>query len=95
VAALAPLVVHVAGAADGLVQRCVACGAELYDNRAWFEGQAAVLTGTGETEDGPSWWPVGALVATDKDGSGQPSCRPSITYVIEGRPLEDDEHPCT
>lgn len=84
-------VVHVAGepGADH-VQRCVPCGAVLYDGRPWFEGRVAVLGGDGR--DGPSWWPAAALVATDKPRNGTGG---GMTYVVEGADLDDDEGPCT
>lgn len=102
----APFLVHVAAAPSvvegstnspaAAVQRCVACGVILIDNTAWLEDRVAVATfgaeaGT-EVPDGPSWWPAGALVATDKEpGSHQAA----ITYVVEeGTPLGDDERPC-
>lgn len=85
-----PLLVHVAGEPQpDHLQRCVPCGTVLTDNRAWLEGNVAVMDGD---DSGPSWWPAGALVATDKKpGSHQPS----ITYVVEsGTPLDDDERSC-
>lgn len=87
----APLLVHVAGApGDDHLQRCVPCGTVLTDNRAHFEGRRVVLVG--DPADEPSWWPAGALVATDKEIG---SHRASITYVVEsGTPLDDDEQPC-
>lgn len=86
---LAPLLVHVAGEPQGdHLQYCIPCGTVLTDNRAWFTGDVAVVDGD---DAGPSWWPAGALVATDKEpGSHQPS----ITYVVDGGPLDDDEQPC-
>ncbi|MEU7590615.1 hypothetical protein AB0A95_30535 [Micromonospora sp. NPDC049230] len=84
-------VVHVAGEpGDDHVQRCVPCGAVLHDGRPWFEGRVAVPVGSGP--DYPSWWPPGALVATDKphDGTGG-----GMTYTIDDRALDDDEGPCT
>lgn len=87
-----PILVHVAGAGPSSpdhVQRCLSCGAELYDGRPFFEGRAVVLAGD---DDGPSWWPAGALVATDRHVAGN---GPVITYVVEAAvPLDDDEQPC-
>lgn len=87
--------VHVAGEPGGdHVQRCVPCGAVLTDNRPWWEGRAVVLAGDGR--DGPLWWPVGALVATDKPRDGGPGG--GMTYVVDGRGgrgLDDDERSCT
>jgi hypothetical protein len=42
--------------------------------------------------DGPSWWPSGAMVATDKrrDGTGG-----GMTYRVDRGDLADDERPCT
>lgn len=83
--------VHVAGEPAGdHIQRCVACGAVLIDNRPWWEGRVAVPVDDAATA-GPSWWPVGALVATDKrrDGTGG-----GMTYTVDGRGLADDERPC-
>lgn len=87
---LAPFVVHTAAAAIGWVQPCAACGWPLIDNTAWAEGRVAV-----PIEDdgrGPSWWPVGAQVATDKASSRDGG----MTYVVapDGRPLDDDERLC-
>lgn len=91
----APFVVHVAGAPEvhtsppSAVQRCVACGAALIDNTGWLHDQVAVPEGD---DSGPAWWPVTALVATDKEPG---TCKPSMTYVVEqGRALDDDEQPC-
>ncbi|WP_431935814.1 hypothetical protein [Micromonospora sp. RP3T] len=86
-------VVHVAGEpGDDHQQRCVPCGVVLLDNRPWWEGRAAVPT-TDVDEAGPSWWPAGALVATDKPTNGRAA---SMTYVVGGgRGLDDDERPCT
>lgn len=85
-----PVLVHVAGEPQpDHLQRCVPCGTVLNDNRSWWAGTVAVMDGD---DTGPSWWPVGALVATDKEpGSHQPS----ITYVIEQSVgLDDNERPC-
>lgn len=84
--------VHVAGEpGPDHVQRCVACHAELIDNRGWYQGTAATLAGD---DRGPGWWPSGGLIATDKptDGAGG-----GVTYVIDDGPreLDDDELPCT
>lgn len=88
---LPPFLVHVAGApgADGQ-QRCVPCGVVLLDARPQLEGRAMIPDG--QPYDGPSWWPPGALVATDKvEGSREPS----MTYVVDqARGLADDERPC-
>lgn len=88
---LAPFVVHVAGEPADWLQRCVACGVVLTDNTAWPAGRVAVA-GDDDPHGGPSWWPVSALVATDKvEGSNRASC----TYTVEpGRALDDDERPC-
>jgi hypothetical protein len=88
VTTLAPFVVHTAGAPVDALQRCVPCGFVLTDNTAWFEGRVAIPIG--QDDHGPSWWPSGALVATDKNGS-----HVSITYVVDGRHLAPDEIPCT
>lgn len=88
--ALPPFIVHVAGnpQTDHL-QHCVACGVLLLDNRPWYEGRVAVPVG--QENDGPGWWPAGALVATDK----QPG-QAGMTYVIEkDQPLSANEMPCT
>lgn len=92
---LPPMLVHVAGEpGPDHLQRCVACGFVLTDNTAWWsEGGVAVWSPDGDAADaGPSWWPSGALVATDKEpGSG----KPSITYTVDAAiPLDDDERPC-
>lgn len=89
-----PILVHVAGApGPDRVQRCLSCGAELYDGRPHYEGRTVVLIGEPDL-DGPSWWPAGALVATDRHVAGN---GPVITYVVEANvPLDDDEEqPCT
>jgi hypothetical protein len=86
--------VHVAGVpGPDHIQRCLPCGAVLYNGRPWYEGRIAVPVG--QERDGPGWWPAGALVATDKprDGSAHPGG--SMTFVIEGRALDPDERPCT
>ncbi len=87
------LVVHVAGAPQpDHLQRCVPCGTVLTDNRAWWSDQGVAVWSDSPDDAGPSWWPAGALVATDKQPG---STAPSITYVIEeGIPLDDDEKPC-
>jgi hypothetical protein len=83
--------VHVAGVpAPDHIQRCVACGVELLDNRARAEGRVAVSDG--DAGRGPTWWPPGALVATDKPRNGTGV---SMTYVVDGGDLDDDERPCT
>lgn len=87
-ATLAPFVVHTAAAPAGAVQHCGICGAVLIDNTAWFDGN--VMIPVGQDDRGPSWWPFGALVATDKDGSRSSS----ITYVVDGRELAADERLC-
>ena len=86
-----PVLVHVAGVpGPDHLQRCVPCGTVLTDNRGWWDGTIAVVEGD---DSGPSWWPSGALIATDKQPG---SDRASITYVIgQGIPLDDDEQPCT
>lgn len=84
-----PFTVHVAAPPIGPTQACAACGTTLMDNTAWHEGRAAIPDGT--EYDGPSWWPTGQRVATNKrDGSG------GITYAVgpDDRPLADDEQPC-
>jgi hypothetical protein len=87
--------VHVAGEPGGdHVQRCVPCGAVLTDNRPWWEGRVAVPEGS--ERDGPSWWPAGALVATDKTHDGRPHPGGSMTYAVDPtRRLDNDERPCT
>lgn len=82
--------VHVAGVpgADH-VQRCVPCGAVLTDGRPWAEGRAVVLDG--DDRDGPSWWPPGAMVATNKRRDGTVG---GMAYVVDGRGLDDKEGPC-
>jgi hypothetical protein len=87
--ALAPFVVHVAAPPVGMMQSCAACGFVLTDNAAWAEGRVAVMDGD---DGGPSWWPVGERIATDRTGGRSAS----TTYVIgpEGRPLADDERLC-
>jgi hypothetical protein len=83
--------VHVAGepSADHR-QRCIPCGAVLTDNRGWFSEEGVMVM---EGDDrGPSWWPAGSLVATDKEPD---SHQASITYVINpDHGLADDERPC-
>ncbi|WP_341719948.1 hypothetical protein QQG74_09680 [Micromonospora sp. FIMYZ51] len=87
-AELDPFKVHIAAPPVGLVQRCAACQLVLMDNTAWVEGRVAVIEGD---DAGPSWWPVGERIATDKTEARQPS----ITYVVAaGRTLDDDEQPC-
>lgn len=90
-APLNPLVVHIAGTpdADGL-QRCLSCATPLQDNRAYLEGRAMIPDG--QEDNGPHWWPGGALIATDKI-IGSPVA--SITYTVEGRPLDHDEQMCS
>lgn len=91
---LPPFVVHVAGAPqDDHLQRCVPCGAVLTDNRGWWSEQGVAVWSSDDTAPaGPSWWPAGALVATDRE-PGSPHA--SMTYVIEaGIPLGDDERSC-
>lgn len=83
--------VHVAGEpGPDHMQRCVPCGAVLLDNRPWWEGRVAVPDGNADR--GAVWWPAGALVATDKPRNGRGV---SMTYVVEGAALDDDERPCT
>lgn len=84
-----PFTVHTAGQpGNDHLQRCVPCGVVLTDNTAWAEGRVAVMDGD---DTGPPWWPVGALVATDKIPG-----RASMTYTVEGgRPLAADEAACT
>lgn len=95
-----PFLVHVAGAptvraatantAASALQTCVPCGATLLDNTAWLEGNVAVMDG--DERDGPTWWPAGALVATDRHHAGG---GPVITYVVEANTsLDDDEQSC-
>lgn len=84
----APFLVHVAGSPMALVQRCIACHTILTDNTGWAEGRVAVMDGD---DSGPSWWPVGQKIATDKEPG---SCSASMTYVVEGDELGDDEQPC-
>jgi hypothetical protein len=85
---LAPFVVHTAGNPVGPVQHCTTCRFVVMDHTARFEGRAMIPDS--QPDDGPSWWPFGALVATDKtDGS-----HASITYVLNDRGLADDERLC-
>lgn len=85
---LGPLRVHQAAPPVGMVQRCTACQFVLMDNTAWADGRIAVMEGA---PDGPSWWPVGERIATDKTSER----RASITYVVAaGRTLDNDEQPC-
>lgn len=87
----APFIVHVAGEpSTDHRQRCVPCGTVLTDNRPWWsEDGVALVDGD---ERGPSWWPAGALVATDKEPD---SHHASVTYVVDAdRGLDDDERPC-
>lgn len=87
--------------AAAATQRCLACGFLLIDNTAWMNGTAlsaplALMAEGGEyidakVPDGPSWYPAGALIGTDKV-DGRPG---GMTYVHpDGRPLGDDEVPC-
>jgi len=88
VTTLAPFVVHVASAPVGATQSCAACDFVLTDNSAWFEGRVAVPAG--DDSRGPSWWPNGAQVATDKTATS----RGGMTYLVDDRPLDDDERYC-
>lgn len=86
-------VVHVAGAPlrteVELVQRCAVCGFVLLDNTGWLTGDTAVPN-TGAPAD-PSWYPSGALVATDKTDQ----TRGGMSYVHpSGQPLTAEERPC-
>lgn len=86
--ALVPFVVHTAAPPVGVVQPCAACGWPLMDNTAWAAGNMAVPES--DVGRGPSWWPVGHRVATDKpspDAGG-------LTYVLGDRLLADDEQLC-
>ena len=85
---LEPFTVHVAAPSIGWIQTCAACGFTLLDNTAWGEGR--VQMPVGDADRGPSWWPVGQQIATDKTAAS----RGGMTYVIEGRPLDDDERMC-
>jgi len=76
-----PVLVHVAGIPQRMVQACTRCGAVLIDITAWAEGRVAVLAGDGRD---PSWWPAGAQVA--KGGV--------VTYSVDRAVLTDDEKPC-
>lgn len=83
--------VHVAGEpGPDHIQRCVPCGAVLYDGRPWRECRVAVPVG--DDRDGPSWWPPAAMVATDKPRNGVGG---GMSYVVTGAELDDDERPCT
>jgi hypothetical protein len=84
--------VHVAGTpGPDHVQRCVPCGAVLFDNRPWYEGRVAVMDS--DEREGPSWWPAGALVATDKPRDGRGA---GMTYTVDPAVgLDDNEQPCT
>lgn len=88
-------------AGETLVQRCVACGFVLIDNTAWLAGTVAVAplnlaaaggaTVEARPVDGPSWYPIGALIGTSKTDENQGG----MTYVRpEGRPLGADERSC-
>lgn len=81
--------VHTAAPPVGWVQCCGACGFVLQDNTAWAEGRVAVRI---EDEGcGPSWWPTGQRIGTDKVAGEYGGC----TFVLEdGRPLEPDERLC-
>lgn len=57
------------------------------DNTAWAEGRMAVPEGD---ERGPSWWPAGQRIATDKPTPGAGG----MTYVLNDRPLAEDERYC-
>lgn len=83
--------VHAAGApAPDHRQRCFSCGFVLLDNSGWDAGLVAVPDA--DAGRGPSWYPVGALVATDKTEER----RGGMTYVVPSeRPLAGDERPCT
>lgn len=87
-----PFVVHVAGEPQNdHLQRCVPCGTVLTDNRGWWSEHGVAVWG--DDDRGPSWWPAGALVATDKEPH---SHQASMTYVIDpAHGLDDDEVPCT
>lgn len=80
--------VHVSGEPIGWVQSCVACRFVLIDNKAWPEGRAAVV----DTDDrGPTWWPAGARIGTDKTSESRGGC----TYVLdEDRDLDNNERLC-
>jgi hypothetical protein len=85
--------VHLPATADAgaqLAQRCLACGFVLVDNTGWLT-EGGVLVPDGQT-GGPSWFPIGDLVGTDKTAE-KPS---GMTYVKpEGRPLDANERPCS
>lgn len=87
---LAPFVVHTTAPPVGWVQRCASCGWVLQDNTAWFEGRVAVPTE--DADRGPSWWPTGDRIATDKTTPGAGG----MTYAVgpEGRSLDADERYC-
>jgi hypothetical protein len=82
-------------------QRCVACGFLLIDNTAWLAGRAEVVlelaaegggTIPARTVDGPSWYPAGALIGTDKTSE----TAGGMTYVKpDGAALDDNETACT
>lgn len=86
--ALAPFVVHIAANPVGMVQSCSACGWPLMDNTAWTEGRVAVPDA--DAGRGPSWWPAGQRIATDKPTPD----RGGVTYTVNDRPLGDDERLC-
>ncbi|HEY9408909.1 MAG TPA: hypothetical protein VIP77_04950 [Jiangellaceae bacterium] len=77
-----PFIVHLAGPMVGARQACTRCGHALID----YTGQEiAVALQPGETEPAPlGAWAEGAQVATLGGAS----------FVIEGRPLEEDEQKC-
>jgi hypothetical protein len=85
---VSPWTVHIAGTPVGPIQACVACGFILEDATPWLEGRVAVPDGQDASH---RWWPVGALIGTDK----QPGERGGCTFVLEeGRPLDADERMC-
>lgn len=83
-----PFVVHTAAAPAGATQHCASCGWPLQDNTSWAEGHVAVVHGD---DRGPTWWPAGARVATDKPA-------PDVggtTYALDDtRALAEDERYC-
>lgn len=88
----AVFVVHVAARpGDDHLQRCVACGWTLADNQGWWSAEGVAVWSDGAGHAGPSWWPAGALIGTDKTAA----TRGGMTYVHPtGRPLGADERAC-
>jgi hypothetical protein len=82
--------VHIAGEPVDWVQHCDRCHATIQDNTAWRDERIALPDTTPEDRRGPVWWPVGERIGRDEHPSF-----PTITYIVGGRPLDDDERACT